>query len=412
LLKFFKKVYRKIGLGSARSDTVLYGVHSVLKTVYRILNDVLHGRPVRAEALVRQETDPEDYLFQVRRVLLIKGDHVGDFLMAVPAIKVLRANFPGAHWTLWCSPWNEKLARQSGLFDEIFVAVLDLDKKRSGKIASEELEKAAQLAGTLPAFDLAVNLKVEDNTNFLLDRVQARIIAGFNLEKPNSPTVVNLPNRNDTERWYGGIVHNRELLLFLAGAVAARVFSLHQPLLGDSFLEFEGSLGQAIPGHTIGINLGAGSPLKCWPSDMFVELIQNLLKDPARTVVLLGGPAEVENSRRVAQAFRGIKNFLDLTDQFSLAALPTVMKKLEVYVGHDTGTTHMAALYCPTVCLFSGTTPVERWKPYGKDLIILRYATHCTPCFLSTLDQCHFDQRCLRQISVATVAKAVLRFLG
>src|SRR5580704_2911909 len=54
-----------------------------------------------------------------RRLLVTKLDHVGDFLIALPALEKLRATFPKDHITLVCGSWNTELARASGVANEV-----------------------------------------------------------------------------------------------------------------------------------------------------------------------------------------------------------------------------------------------------------------------------------------------------
>src|SRR5207237_1219592 len=54
-----------------------------------------------------------------RRLLVLKLDHYGDFLIGLPALKRLREAFPTDHITLVCGSWNAELARRLGVADEL-----------------------------------------------------------------------------------------------------------------------------------------------------------------------------------------------------------------------------------------------------------------------------------------------------
>src|ERR1700731_4948423 len=54
-----------------------------------------------------------------RRLLILKLDHFGDFLIGLPALKRLRQAFPADHITLVCGSWNVELARRLGVADEV-----------------------------------------------------------------------------------------------------------------------------------------------------------------------------------------------------------------------------------------------------------------------------------------------------
>jgi hypothetical protein len=54
-----------------------------------------------------------------RRLLVLKLDHYGDFLIGFPALKRLREAFPADHITLVCGSWNVNLAKESRIADEV-----------------------------------------------------------------------------------------------------------------------------------------------------------------------------------------------------------------------------------------------------------------------------------------------------
>src|SRR5438876_8889458 len=56
-----------------------------------------------------------------RRLLVLKLDHLGDFIIAMPAMQALRDHFPNDEITLVCGSWNRSLAESTGLFDAIVV---------------------------------------------------------------------------------------------------------------------------------------------------------------------------------------------------------------------------------------------------------------------------------------------------
>src|SRR5215831_2532550 len=52
---------------------------------------------------------------RARRLLVLKLDHYGDFLIGLPALKRLRQAFPADHITLVCGSWNIGLAKEVGV---------------------------------------------------------------------------------------------------------------------------------------------------------------------------------------------------------------------------------------------------------------------------------------------------------
>jgi hypothetical protein len=116
-----------------------------------------------------------------KRVLVLKVDHRGDFIMGRPAMELLRREFPSSHLTLVCGPWNRADAEQLGLFDEVigFAFFPEVASYVSDIPTEEErvIQFARHMAGR--SYDLAVDLRVDQDTRLLLTAVDATQRAGF-----------------------------------------------------------------------------------------------------------------------------------------------------------------------------------------------------------------------------------------
>lgn len=120
----------------------------------------------------------------IRRILCLKLDHIGDVLIAAPALMLLRRSFPQAHITLVCGPWNVGLARRLKVADEIVpaaifsqVSLADLDP--AARAERRDTAVAELQARGLGPFDLAIDLRRDDDTREILKLFQARAYVGF-----------------------------------------------------------------------------------------------------------------------------------------------------------------------------------------------------------------------------------------
>ena len=143
------------------------------------------GRPIITSVIPGRRKDPRPAADRgVRSILCLKLDHIGDLLIAAPALMLLRRSFPQAHITLVCGPWNVGLARRLQVADTVVSAAIfsqnsaaDLDPAaRRQRQAAAIAELQAQDLGP---FDLAVDLRRDDDTRELLKLFPARIYAGF-----------------------------------------------------------------------------------------------------------------------------------------------------------------------------------------------------------------------------------------
>jgi len=119
----------------------------------------------------------------------------------------------------------------------------------------------------------------------------------------------------------------------------------------------------------LGFHVGSGSPQKNWPIDKWIELAQRL-HGCFEDFLLVGGEAD-ENVVREFRARCSIRRLRILLNA-SLADLCRALNECTVFVGHDTGVTHLAAAVgTPTVALF-GPTNANVWAPLGEHVQLVR----------------------------------------
>src|SRR5437763_13003677 len=115
-----------------------------------------------------------------RRLLVLKLDHYGDFLIGLPALKRLREAFPADHITLLCGSWNVELARRLGVADE--VRAYDFFPENGALWTGEpyeDLERFREVCRGV--FEIAIDLRVDEDTRFLPEHVEATTRCGISL---------------------------------------------------------------------------------------------------------------------------------------------------------------------------------------------------------------------------------------
>ena len=115
-----------------------------------------------------------------RRLLVLKLDHYGDFLIGLPALKRLREAFPTDHITLVCGSWNAELARRLGVADE--VRAYDFFPENGALWSGQPFEDLQRFREVCSGgFDIAIDLRVDEDTRFLLEHVEAATRCGIGL---------------------------------------------------------------------------------------------------------------------------------------------------------------------------------------------------------------------------------------
>jgi heptosyltransferase-3 len=115
---------------------------------------------------------------------------------------------------------------------------------------------------------------------------------------------------------------------------------------------------RALPDGFVAIHPGSGSPAKNWPTARYRELLAALA--PPRPWLVACGPAD----REAVDALRAEGEALVL-EGVPARVLGAVLAQSGLYVGNDSGVSHLAAAWgAPTLSLF-GPTPAAQWAPDG-----------------------------------------------
>ena len=129
---------------------------------------------------------------RLRRIIVFKVDHIGDFVLAGSALADLRRACPNAHLTLVCGSTTRELAISLGLFDDIVTFdfyPLGVDAPGS-KGHADYTSIRHHVSG---AYDLAIDLRHDPDTRPLLDHIDANIRIGFEADKLAYPLDLSLP---------------------------------------------------------------------------------------------------------------------------------------------------------------------------------------------------------------------------
>ena len=342
------------------------------------------------------------------RLLILKLDHIGDMIMALPAMELLRKTWPKGHITLVCAPENVALASKSGLFDEVIG--LRAFPAYAGDFDPTKLLPFAEIAKVATgAYDIAVDLRHDVDTRPYLAHVNARYRAGFvSHERHFCVLDLALPNVQDPAT-NSEPMHNVDRLGLLAAMVAQRF----APSAGASAkaLAAAGALPAPFEPKTyVVLSPGAGTTIKQWPLHKLVELTRRIVDELGLNVVLVGG----EREKPLAGALAGAApdgRVVDLIGRLPLIELPALIASACGYVGNDTGVTHMAAMLdAATICVFSGANDSRIWRPAGPNVTLVADPISCAPCYLVHLADCPYGHACMENIAVDEVLAPLRAF--
>jgi lipopolysaccharide heptosyltransferase II len=152
-----------------------------------------------------------------------------------------------------------------------------------------------------------------------------------------------------------------------------------------------------------------------WPVERFVALAEQLRVERANLfIVLTGQPSERPLIEQFSSSYSG--PVVDATGLGSIGKTAALLSECELLVSNDTGIMHLgAAMGVPTVGIFGSASP-RRWAPVGPHATAVSASgIECSPCAETYLLRDPVDcanpdrMRCLREVSVEMVLKAVRR---
>ena len=334
------------------------------------------------------------------KILVMEYFLIGDFVMSTPAFKSIRKKYPDAYIALLCSPPCKELIVHSVIFDEIIEfkcpwATYDYSVNNIKNMICliTRLRKIE--------WDLCIALRGDFRNNIFmyLTGAKRRVGYGFTggeyLLTDVVPYIKSLKHQVDGNlaivEYIGCDVSDRKLEIWVGDE--ARKWS--DKIFNDY------SVNDQKP--KIAIHPGAGRKHKLWEADRFAQLADRLVEKYSANIFLLSHPS-IENI--VSDITKYMKHKPIVIDT-SVSRLSALMQRCDIFIGLDSGATHMAAaLGIPIVALYGPQSP-DLAKPYTNSnlcSIIYKGEYSCRPC---NYGRCRSNPGCMDIITVNDVWKAV-----
>jgi ADP-heptose:LPS heptosyltransferase len=151
------------------------------------------------------------------------------------------------------------------------------------------------------------------------------------------------------------------------------------------------------------IHPGSGGRKKCWPLPFFIEWMKRAEKKFSPHFLILSGPAE-ENLHTINQKHlseQGLKN-VRLVESHPLPVVTALLSLSTLYIGNDSGISHLASYLTPQVITLFGPTDPRLWAPKGKNVTLITTDASCAPCPEFRYRSCR-EQKCLTELTVHRV---------
>lgn len=317
-----------------------------------------------------------------RRIVLARPCCIGDVVMATAALSALRQTFPEAHITWAVGPWSARAIEHHHAID----AILNIGDDMPLRTPATLLRFVNRLRAR--DFDLAVSLVRSPlmSLAILLARIPVRAGLdsggrgfGYNMRIPIDPAARE---------------HESEIYLKVISAIAGRDVQAYAnlPVTEAAKTAVRARLAEAgidapfIVAHPGGgVNPGTRMTSKRFPPPQLAETLNRVAAGAG--LILLGGP---DDGALVAEVERHLDvRALIWVDRLSFQEIGALAAEALVYIGNDSGLTHLAAASGAKTVMLMGATDALRYAPYAPGSFAISIRGKEVTCYSATQPNHH-----------------------
>ncbi|MBI2166828.1 MAG: glycosyltransferase [Candidatus Omnitrophica bacterium] len=336
-----------------------------------------------------------------KRILVIKIGALGDVILAVPSLRMIRKKFPSARLSVLVDERYSAVLAGCPYLNEILL--FNRSKSRSWIWLARFAKRLRR-----EAFDLAIDFQNTKRTHLLA--LLAGIPERHGFSRGIFGRLLTHPDFTFTEM-DSPIRHQFRLLSRLGiNQMEERLELWPDPASEALVTQWFGEKKFSENGKWVGLVIGSSPrwPTKRWPIESFRALARRLTKELDSKVVLIGSPED----RPLVEGFDLDSDaVLDLVGKSSLRDLVSVIRRLGVLVTGDTAPLHIAsALGTRRVALFGPTDPRRHLVPSPQTTLFVKRLP-CQPCYKGVCQNPEF-LACLKRIEVDEVFEATKKHLA
>ena len=350
-------------------------------------------------------------------ILLIKPKHIGDMILLTPAIRHLRENLPDEPLCLLLRSGTECAVANNPDITSVFaVGQLGNTHEPLGKRLRKSWEMFRWLRHW--RFRAAIDFGISDRGAI------TSLLSGAKRRLAYRPTLPGLHGRTscytelvdfrpDPIRGHEIFKDLRLAETFLEKRCEQPKLVYEVPQSDRAWAEAYWSKLEASPSagtKRILCHMTSRWMFKCWDAQRTATLLDRINQRFSTTILLSAGdnPSELERANQIRSAMTTEAHILNPPVSFEL--LGAVIQAAQLYIGVDSGPTHLAAAVgTPAVGIYGPTHPV-RWGPWGGKSRAIFNGCHCQEAANMTCSKAS-TMDCLASISPEQVLDAVAELL-
>lgn len=354
---------------------------------------------------------------RVQRVLVIQPDHLGDVILASPALARLQEAAPEVDFSYLVGPWSAEVAAHGPLADAVSTLPFPGFSREPKPNPLQPYALLWRTARDLrrKAYDAAIVVRPDHWWGALLARV-ARIPIRIGFETPDTRPLLTHAlawdrRQHATAR---GIALADHASIILGGSRSSSTTSETVPQFRlsaadeDRAKTFLRSTGLE-DGSFVVLHPSAGVPLKSWPVERWAAIAERLAES-GWPVVLSGGPGD-DSLLAAVQERMAIPPAGVLVGQ-PLGVFAAILALAAVVAGPDNGPLHLAATVgTATVRLYGPASPeiFGPWPAAERQRVLHDRTLACVPCGQLVDPPCGatVTPACMRALSTDRVLTAI-----
>ncbi len=287
------------------------------------------------------------------RILFIRGGAVGDFILTMPSLRLVRETLPGNEIEILGYPSIASLAVAAGLADR----VRPLEDPRLATFFAPGAKLDEEWCAYFAGFDVVVSCLYDPDGWF----------AG-NLRVAGVKTLLSCPYRPDETP-----PHTPAAVQFAKPLESLGLY------LEDARLDLDYASAPtshpATDGTIVALHPGSGSAKKNWSASGWVEVLSALHREGrVARCLITSGEAEGEVIGAFLDQLREADVPYDHLESRPLAELGAIYRRIGGFLGHDSGLSHLAVSAGAKGLLLFGPTEPGIWAPVSPEVRVLRAA--------------------------------------
>jgi heptosyltransferase-2 len=287
----------------------------------------------------------------MNRILVIRGGAIGDFILTLPALKALRDAWPQAHLEILGYKHIAALA-ENRFYAQ---AVHSIEYGALARFFAHNSELPAKLADYFASFDLIVSYLYDPDWIF-----------ETNLRRCGIENLICGP-----ARVVENAVHAARQLARPIDELGINVVDLTERIFPSTEDRgFAREFLASVPQPIIAIHPGSGSHEKNWPLENWIGLFSTSSRfTDFEGLLVISGEADEAQTRQLEREWKN--RDVRFAKNLPLPRLAAVLERA-IFIGHDSGISHLAAAAGANCILLFGPTDPDVWAPRNENVRVLR----------------------------------------